>query len=160
MKTRISIVASIALALGFVAGVGVRALLHPANPTTGMSMDKDFFTLLPSQEAGRAIDWSEYRKGDWHIAVAWVQDATNHEARVYAFVKRTNDWKLVETEKLSHSQDLLDHVLVNYPDRNVMLVNDQSLLIHSLLLGEAESTARLGSSSSTNKLAVSRTNGE
>ena len=163
MKPRVLLIAFISLALGFVIGASTLAFRQPVVPTANIGDGKDFLALLPGQEADNTSDWSEYRKGDWHIAVAWVQDTENHEARVYAFAKRaTNAWTLVESEKLPHSQDSLDHILVNYPDRNVMLVNDQGLLIHSLLLGETELSASLdrGASKNTMKAAVSRTNSD
>jgi len=163
MKTRILLIAFISLAIGFVIGGRTVAFRRPFVQTPNNRDGKDFFDLLPAQEATKTWDWSEYRKGDWHIAIVWVQDTENHEARVYAFAKRaTNGWTLVESEKLPYSQDRLDHILVNYPDRNVMLVNDQGILIHSLILGETELSASLDTGAFKNgtKTAVFRANGE
>ena len=69
-------------------------------------------------------------------------DSQKRESRVYAFQKNAGGaWEKIETARLSHDQDQfnrLNHVDILYSDRGAMLINDQGLLIKSMLLGEGQ----------------------
>ena len=142
MRPKALIGTLIACVGSFLIGITTTTVFHrssqESSPTSN-HVEQCFISLLAEREPGREADWSEYRRGNWHIAVAWVQDLKNQEARIYTFTKHaTNAWSLVDDMKLPYSEEKLDHVHVDYLDRYVMLMNDQGVLIQSLSLSEGD----------------------
>jgi len=101
----------------------------------------ELVSLLPSGEDIAKAEWNEYRKSDWHVGVVWVDDSSKKESRAYAFRKDVNGgWQKLDDARLSYEKDSfnrLNHVDITYPDRTAMLINDQGLLIRTMLLGES-----------------------
>ena len=82
-----------------------------------------------------SLQWTEYNKSDWHVFIGWIIDEKEHESRIYAFQQDKNTgWNLMKTEHLRFQNDRLSYVLVNYQDRDVMLINTDGLLIHTIEL--------------------------
>jgi hypothetical protein len=92
-----------------------------------------FVDLATQQEAGKHVEWTEYKKGDWHAGAAWIQDEKKAEARIYTYRKKPNrPWLLVAKESLPFNKDKLDYVQICYPEPIVMLINTDGLLIRSI----------------------------
>lgn len=93
--------------------------------------------LISQAEPHARYDWAEYRRGDWHVAVAWVQDPERAEARVYAYRRDiAGQWILKSRDVLPYAKDKLDHVIICYPDPFVMLINSEGILIRSISVEE------------------------
>lgn len=140
MNTRPLAAALGGLLLGVIIGGAIATSQKRAAPSDGSGAKAELFSLLPSGEDIAKAGWNEYRKSDWHVGVIWVNDSSKKESRAYAFRKNLEGaWERIEDARLFYEQDSfnhLDHVDITYPDRSAMLINDQGLLIRTILLGE------------------------
>lgn len=128
------------LLFGVIIGAAIATSQKRAAPSDNSGAKAELFSLLPSEEDIAKAEWNEYRKSDWHVGVVWVNDSSKKESRAYAFRKNVKGaWEKVDDARLSYGQESfnrLNHVDITYPDRTAMLINDQGLLIRTMLLGE------------------------
>lgn len=137
MRIRPLLTALAAFALGVLLGAGLWGPLHPVEPKRTIPQTNSLLRLLPGEETGKPADWVEYRKADWHVAVLWVHDPVKKEARIYVFrADSTNAWTLHQSDKVPYEEDCLDYVDVVFPERYLMLINHEGILIKTMLLDE------------------------
>ncbi len=140
MKTKLFAAALGGLLLGVIIGAAITTSQKRAAPSDNSGAKAELFSLLPSGEDIAKAEWNEYRKSDWHVGVVWVNDSSKKESRAYAFRKNVKGaWERIDDARLSYEQDSfnrLNHVDITYPDRTAMLINDQGLLIRTMLLGD------------------------
>jgi len=139
MKTKLFGAASGGLLLGVIIGAAITTSQKRAILREHSGEKVELFSLLPTGEDIAKAEWNEYRKSDWHVGVVWVNDSSKKESRAYAFRKNVKGvWEKIDNARFSYEQDslnLLNHVDITYPDRTAMLINDQGLLIRTMLLG-------------------------
>jgi hypothetical protein len=92
---------------------------------------------LPDQEHQPPSGWVEYKQRDWHIFVIWMRDEENAETRLYVLQRQKNLWRPIKREVFLDSEYRFGYPQVNYPDKNVMFIDDKGLLIHTLPLESA-----------------------
>lgn len=140
MKTKLFAATLGGLLFGVIIGSAITASQKRAALSDNSGANAELFSLLPSGEDIAKAEWNEYRKSDWHVGVVWVNDSSKKESRAYAFrMNGKGTWEKVDDARLSYEQDSfnrLNHVDITYPDRTAMLINDQGLLIRTMLLGE------------------------
>lgn len=140
MKSKLFAAALGGLLLGVIIGATITTSQKRAALGDSSGGKAELVSLLPSGEDIAKAEWNEYRKSDWHVGVVWVNDSSKKEARAYAFRKNVNGgWEKLDDARLSYEKDSfnrLNHVDITYPDRTAMLINDQGLLIRTMLLGE------------------------
>lgn len=139
MKTKLFAATLGGLLFGVIIGAAITASQKRAALSDNNGANAELFSLLPSGEDIAKAEWNEYRKSDWHVGVVWVNDSSKKESRAYAFrMNGKGTWEKVDDARLSYEQDTfnrLNHVDITYPDRTAMLINDQGLLIRTMLLG-------------------------
>jgi hypothetical protein len=140
MKTKLFAATLGGLLLGVIIGATITTSQKRAALSDNSAAKTELFSLLPSGEDIAKAEWNEYRKSDWHVGVVWVNDLSKKESRAYAFRKTVNGgWEKLDDARLSYEKDSfnrLNHVDITYPDRTAMLINDQGLLIRTMLLGD------------------------
>lgn len=93
----------------------------------------DVHALLPANDATRDLNWVDYRLQQRRVVLVWLDDGEKREARVYAFRKLGRaEWKAVATDSIPHDPERLSHVVIDGVE-SAMLINDNGLLIHSVI---------------------------
>ena len=147
VKTKISLGLGVSLLIGVILGlvfcnrferVSVKKAEAPPKTTYPIALtfqpiggtNKQNLAVMETQPPS---GWLEFRSNEWNVAVVWFEDENEKETRIYGFRQEGNGWREVVKDTLRYSEHRFGHLEMNYPDRSIMVIDNEGLLIHSLL---------------------------